>query len=104
MALAKTRTPSSAKTFFNRSSSTFYFHFLDDGPELVHLALENRVLLGRRRAGGLRPDVGEAFRHLGMAHRGGHFLLQPLDHFARRARRREEPVPAVRLEHRVTEL
>src|SRR6185436_20493915 len=81
-----------------------YFHFLDDRPELLDLALQDRVLLGRRGADRLGADLLQAPGHLRMLGRGRDLLLQPGDHLARRLRRREEAVPAVGLERRIAEL
>src|SRR4051812_33570856 len=82
------------------SCGAFYFHALDDRPELVDLALEHRVLLGGGRSRRLGTDLAQALRRLRMLDRSRGFLLQALDDFARRLRRREKPVPAVGLEER----
>src|SRR5205085_10589275 len=84
--------------------SALNLHFLDDRLELLHLALEDRVLLGGARAYRLGADVAQAVRRVGMLHRRCSLLLQPLDHRARRLRGYEEPVPAVGLEESEAEL
>src|SRR5712692_6867421 len=78
----------------NRLISALDLHFLDDRPELLDLALEHRVLLGRARADRLGADLAQAFGRLRVLHGSRGLPLQPLDHVARRLRRREQPVPA----------
>src|SRR5436190_7336586 len=78
--------------------SALNLHFLDDRTELLDLAAQDCVLLGRARANGLGADVAQALRRLRMLDRRRDLLLQPVDHVLRRLRRHEEPIPAVRLE------
>src|SRR6185295_4129111 len=80
----------------------FYAHFFDDGPELLDLALQDRVLLRRRGTDRLGADLAQALRRLGMLNCRQGLLLQPGDHLARRLRRREEAVPAFGFENRET--
>jgi hypothetical protein len=87
-----------------RVMATLYPHLFDDRPELLDLALQDRVLLGRRGAHRFGADLRQALRHFRMLRRGRDLLLQPGDHVARRLRRGEEPVPAVGFERRIAEL
>src|SRR5919206_3324976 len=74
----------------NLVNSAFNSHLLDDRPELLNLALEDRVLLGASRAHRLGADFAQPFRGIGMANGRGGLFLQPLDHIARRFGRREK--------------
>src|SRR5436189_1136686 len=82
----------------------FNAHLLDDRTELLDLALEDRVLLGRARADRLGADVAQALGSLRMLYGGRRFFLQPLDHLARCFRRCEEAIPPVGFKVGETEL
>src|SRR5438045_9581414 len=88
------------KSAMKAASLALNAHLLDDRPELLDLALEDRVLLGGARAHRLRANFAQAPRRLRVPDRRGGLLLQPLDRIARRFRRRKEAVPAVRFQER----
>src|SRR2546428_12015803 len=91
----------SQRSFF---MSAFNAHFLDDRAELLDLALQDRVLLRGARADRLGADLAQPPGGFRMAHGRRGFLLQALDHFARRLRRREKTVSTLGLEDREAQL
>src|SRR5256885_11905171 len=94
----------SARRRSSRFISALNLHYVDDRLELLHLPLEDRVLLGGARADRLRADLAQAVRRVGMLHRRRSLPLQSLDHLAPRLRGYEEPVPAVGLQESEAEL